>query len=113
MRVLVCGGRDFRDRDWLYAVLTKIHTAQGIDTIIHGGARGADTLAGMFAKDFGFNIQIYPADWKRHGRSAGPIRNNTMLIEGKPNLVVAFPGGHGTANMIKQAQVVGVRTMVV
>jgi len=55
----------------------------------------------------------FPADWSRHGKSAGPIRNRQMLIEGRPDIVVAFPGGKGTANMIKQAVEAGVKVELV
>lgn len=73
-------------------------------TIIEGGARGADSAAADFALINCCPIEEYQADWKRHGTSAGPIRNRRMLEEGKPDLVIAFPGGKGTANMIAQAR---------
>lgn len=107
MRLLVCGGRDFTDRDWLYSVLDDIKPA----VVIHGAAPGADTLAGDWAKERGVPVEAYPADWDKHGRAAGPIRNSRMLREGKPDLVLAFPGGRGTANMVKQAGQAGVGVM--
>ena len=64
---------------------------------------GADTLAGEYARDRGIPCRSFPADWRRHGRPAGFIRNRQMLDEGKPELVVAFPGGPGTRNMVKTA----------
>ena len=65
--------------------------------IISGMASGADTFAVEWAARFGFPLRAFPAEWDKHGRSAGPIRNQRMLDEGKPDLVVAFPGGKGTA----------------
>jgi hypothetical protein len=65
-------------------------------------------LAGECAKQAGLSIEVYPADWKKHGRSAGPIRNQHMLDVGKPNLVIAFPGGRGTADMMKRAEKAGI-----
>lgn len=50
----------------------------------------------------------FEADWHTHGRAAGPIRNRRMIEEGKPDLVVAFPGGRGTANMVNQARAAGI-----
>jgi hypothetical protein len=82
-------------------------------TIIHGAARGADTLAGLFAKMFGTKVEAYPADWDTHGKAAGPIRNQQMLDEGKPDLVVAFPGGAGTKHMKETAARRGFRVIVV
>jgi hypothetical protein len=82
-----------------------------IDTIIHGCAPGADTWADRWATFAGRNCERYPADWRLHGRAAGPIRNAQMLAEGKPDLVVAFPGGKGTQNMVRQARAYGVRVI--
>ena len=81
--------------------------------IIHGDANGADRLASQWAVDNGLKVEPYPADWAKQGRAAGPIRNKRMLEEGKPDLVVAFPGGRGTANMTKQAGEAGVPVMVI
>ena len=53
----------------------------------------------------------FPAEWKKHGKAAGPIRNRKMLQDGKPDLVLAFPGGRGTANMVELATDAGIRVM--
>lgn len=109
MRVLVCGGRDFSDSELLYSVLTYAHKNYfEITTIIEGDAKGADRMAGYWAKKNKIKNEKYPADWAKHGRAAGPIRNKQMLDEGRPDLVLAFPGGKGTENMIKQAERAGV-----
>ncbi len=113
MRVLVCGGRDFSDRERLNDVLAQKvgfagHPDLPRDTIIVGCAKGADTLAEQWANRAGHRVERYPADWERHGKAAGPLRNQRMLEEGKPNLVIAFPGGRGTADMIARAEKAGV-----
>ena len=104
MKILVCGGRDFSN---LPAVVDELEPLKPTE-IIHGGASGADKLAGIFAKGWDLPCRVFPADWKTHGKAAGPIRNKQMLDEGKPDLVVAFPGGRGTENMIQQAERAGV-----
>lgn len=108
MRVLVCGGRDFADRDLLFHTLGAIHAATPFTALIHGAAKGADRLAGEWAESASVPIAAFPADWKRYRAGAGPKRNARMLVEGKPELVVAFPGGSGTADMIAQAEAAGV-----
>lgn len=113
MRVLVCGGRDFTDVFLLADKLAKLHGERPISTIIHGGARGADSLAETWAAYNDIDVEMYPADWKKHGRSAGPLRNAQMLLEGKPDLVVAFPGGRGTADMVSRAKAAGVKVVEV
>jgi hypothetical protein len=103
-RILVCGGRVYSDRAAVYELLDNLHAEHSFSVLIAGGARGADSLAEEWACDRGIPTQIYQADWKRHGRAAGPIRNEQMLKEGHPDLVVAFPGGKGTAGMIALAR---------
>lgn len=104
MRTLVCGGRDFAD--WRY--LCRMLDGAGVTLVIHGGAAGADTLAGRWAASRGVPAEVYPADWSRWGRAAGPRRNREMLGRGCPDVVVAFAGGRGTANMVGQARAAGV-----
>lgn len=112
MRVLVCGGRDFEKYDYLKTVLSALQVTRGdFSAIIHGGARGADANAGLYARRHNIEEVQYLADWKAHGKAAGPIRNKQMLVEGKPDLVVAFPGGRGTANMVEQAKKAGVEVI--
>jgi len=106
MRVLVCGGRDYHNRSHVNAILSEIKPT----VIIEGGAKGADFLAADWARS---NIEAdslltFHADWERNGKAAGPTRNQKMLDEGKPDLVVAFPGGRGTADMISRAIRAGV-----
>lgn len=109
MRVIVCGGRAYDDamrvRDTLDAL--------GIMDLATGGADGADELAGQWAILHSVPLQIYRADWAKHGRAAGPIRNQQMLDEFKPDAVVAFPGGRGTADMVRRAKAAGVRVVEV
>jgi hypothetical protein len=101
LRVIVCGGRDYNDRISLYEALDQIVIEHGpIDVLIHGNQRGADTLADAWARSRGVTPVGVPADWQRYGKSAGPVRNRRMITEHGPDLVIAFPGGRGTANMI-------------
>jgi hypothetical protein len=94
--------------------LDAYHAMQGpIAVIIHGGAKGADMLAEKWAVYNGVRHQKFAADWAAHGPAAGPIRNRRMLVEGKPDVVIAFPGGRGTADMVWQARDAGVEVVVV
>jgi hypothetical protein len=109
IKVLVCGGRDFNDQYLLYSVLGTLHDGKPkIAELIHGAARGADQMAGAWAIQNRVPVRAFPADWDKHGRAAGPIRNEQMLREGKPDLVLAFPGGRGTAHMCRIAAEAGV-----
>lgn len=140
MRILVCGGRDYgvfppanfpgdhhevkqAEKERLFfleAMKSHLECSQQTDgdhwwytlEIISGMAKGADTLAVEYAKAYGLKLHEFPADWKRLGKAAGPIRNRQMLNEGKPDLVVAFPGGAGTAHMVSIAKVAGVEVIV-
>lgn len=108
MNVLVCGGRDYADARALAEVLDAFHGETPITRLIHGAARGADSLAAAWARSRGIPERAFPADWKKDGRAAGFVRNARMLREGRPELVVAFPGGKGTAHMVNLARAAGV-----
>lgn len=112
MRVLVCGGRKFDDALTLGSWLGGIHRDHTISLIIEGGQTGADTMAREFAKWAGIPFKTFEADWKTFGKAAGPRRNQLMLDQGKPDLVVAFEGGPGTANMVAKARLANVRVLI-
>ena len=111
MRVLVCGGRDYNEYAIIASRLDRLHRNYPIDTIIEGGASGADSCARRWADSRGVKRQTYNAEWKLHGKVAGPIRNTRMLIEGAPNLVIAFYGGRGTADMVDKAKIAGIEVL--
>ena len=114
MRVLVCGGRDFTDETAVVNALFRLEDVKGDFTeIIHGGARGADALAGEFARLRRAKEIVFRANWKRDGKAAGPLRNQRMLDQGRPDLVIAFPGGRGTADMTRRARAAGVEVIEV
>lgn len=115
MRVLVCGGRDFTDRQAVYTHLNRIHAETPITLIIHGHAKGADRLGWDWARIHRIPARGFHADWDRHGKKAGPIRNRKMLAEGRPELVLAFPTPNsvGTWHMITISRAAGVRVEVV
>ena len=110
--VLVCGGRNFDDGAAVAAAMKKTNPV----FIIQGGANGADRIASMWADTQFIEQLTIEADWRTHGKAAGPIRNGQMLRIGQAIAevmgwsfgVVAFPGGRGTANMMKQAREAGV-----
>lgn len=112
MRVLVCGGRDYADYDYLKTVLSALQVVrQPFTAIIHGGYRGADTLADHYAKVHSIEPLEFKADWREHSAAAGPLRNQRMIDEGKPDLVVAFPGHDGTADMVRRARAAGIEVL--
>lgn len=104
MRVIVCGGRNYDDWRKLSQVLTA---HMPITVMIQGDAPGADRLAHKWADANNVPTISFPANWKQ-GRKGGPLRNQFMLTESKPELVIAFPGGAGTANMVSLAKSAGV-----
>ena len=103
MRVLVTGGRDYRDRAKVNEELSKLP----ISILIHGGASGADSAAADWAWDHHVHEAEVKPQWDNFGAAAGPRRNAAMLAL-KPDLLVAFPGGRGTADMIRQAKAAGI-----
>lgn len=127
MKVLVCGGRNFRDRSLMFSTLYAIHRESTITLVIQGGATGADALARVWADMADVPCHEEPAQWdnfeppvrmrtRRDGTPynalAGPNRNAKMLAM-KPDLVVAMPGGSGTEDMVSQARAAGVEVRLV
>ncbi|WP_271898272.1 SLOG family protein [Candidatus Phyllobacterium onerii] len=125
MKVLVCGGRKYSDKVTVWGWLQAIHLKHGIDRVIQGGADGADKLALKWCLDQSIECWNVPADWTdlsqpdavikarrdgtKYDAKAGSRRNQRMLDEGRPDVVVAFPGGTGTADMMRRAVKAGVR----
>ena len=109
MRVLVTGGRSYANRELVQVVLDNANAT----AIIAGGAKGADALAADWAIANGVQLHEFAADWAGYGPAAGPLRNQRMLDEGKPDRVVAFPGGKGTADMVRRARKAGVEVFEV
>jgi hypothetical protein len=107
MRVLVCGGREYRNEREVWSHLDEVQPS----FVMEGGAGGADALAWKWATR---NLppdcrKTFEANWSADGKAAGPMRNQRMLDEGKPDLVIAFPGGKGTADMVRRAKRAGVQ----
>lgn len=108
MRVIVCGGRDYQNQSRVDEILNSL---DGIRHLWHGNAKGADTLADRWGRGKP-NVSVHPvpAQWKKYGKRAGPLRNQAMLGQ-SPDLVVAFKGGRGTADMVKRAEAAGVNIL--
>lgn len=107
MILLVCGGREYDDKARVYDALDRVHAKHGVDLVIEGDGTGADRLAGLWAMERGIHTAKVAALWGKHGRSAGPKRNRAMRLL-KPDAVVAFPGGRGTADMVNVATEAGI-----
>lgn len=111
MKVLVCGGRHFKNRALLDLTLDRVHARRPFDCIIH---EGADLMAGQWAELNGLDIEVFEAHWNTYyGNRAGNVRNARMLREGKPALVIAFEGGNGTQDMICKSLAAGIPVLVV
>lgn len=110
MRVLMCGDRNWEDSFIVACMLDGLQKYH--PTIIHGKAPGADTISGDLATFMLLEVKEFPADWKMKGRAAGPIRNQQMLDEGKPDFVIAFHDkldmSKGTRDMVWKAVLVGI-----
>lgn len=113
--IIVTGGREYWDRTTVNNILhTVIETARSWNKdrrvmVYYGDATGTDEIANEYVLlrmvyDKRISYQKHFADWTRYGRAAGPIRNAVMFAAARPDIVVAFPGGTGTANMVSIAR---------
>lgn len=109
LRILITGSRDFEDFNLAREALLSCYNYFNISessqvTVVHGGARGADSILGYVAKQLGCHVEVHKADWNMNGKSAGLIRNIKMVSLGA-DVVLAFPVGKssGTRHCIQQA----------
>lgn len=115
MRIVVAGSREFTDYNVAEAFIDQCITSANGDSsliFISGGCRGADKIGEMYAKSHGFYIEVFPADWEKYGRKAGPIRNRQMAQAA--DMVICFWDGKskGTKSMIECAVRAGKAVMI-
>ena len=117
MRVLICGDRHWADDASIRWHLQQLHEQYPDLEVIEGGATGADSIAGEIAREMGLTVYEYPAKWATYGKAAGPVRNAEMLVDGKPDLVLAFHDNlstsRGTRDMVQRARKAGVPVEVI
>lgn len=123
MKILVCGGRTFSNVALIWRTLDDLQRGlpePGIRLVIDGASDdvtgpyiGADFWGHWWAVANDIETVRVHADWDKHGRSAGPIRNRVMIERHRPGLVVAFPGGRGTRNMMEEATFCGVEVRMI
>lgn len=111
LKILITGDRKWADAKPIREFLSTLPSST---IIIHGGAKGADEIAGRWAGSFGMEVRAYPADWSI-GKAGGVIRNTQMLEEEKPDVVVYFHNSlatsKGTKDMVEKAEKAGVRVI--
>jgi hypothetical protein len=118
VRVLITGTReDGPHCQRAFEVLTKVWSRADNPTltVVHGACpTGVDAYVDTMARDAGFSVETYPADWDTHGKAAGPLRNKQMVDLGA-DLCLAFPKGvsRGTRGCLALAQAAGIDTRVV
>lgn len=115
-RVIIAGGRYFNNYQLLkercdFYLQSKKRSHNVI--IVSGHASGADSLGEQYANEEGFDTQLFPADWNKHGKAADPIRNAEMAEVA--DALIAFWDGksRGTANMIQLAKDKGLKVAIV
>ena len=122
VRIIIAGSRKFNDYPKMVKELDnlRIHLINSINPIeiVSGHAPGADTLGEKFAKEYDYPLKIFPAEWDKYGKAAGPIRNEQMAkyaAEADVGMLIAFPVGEsrGTKNMIKLAKQYGLEVRVI
>lgn len=116
MNIIIAGCRDFNDYELLKKrcdkIIEDINTEDPI-TIISGGALGADRLGERYAQERGYNIKVFSADWDKHGKSAGPIRNQSMVDIGDRLIAFWDKKSKGTEDIITKAFIKSLKTYVV
>ena len=113
MKVIIAGGRDFKDYELLMKKCDNILINQTDVTIISGGAKGADSLGEWYANQKGYGLEIYPAEWEKFGKSAG-YKRNVLMAENADALIAFWDGkSRGTNHMINIAKGKGLLVRVI
>ena len=110
-RVVIAGSRNFNDYEMFASIVgefLKPICEEYEMIIVSGHCSGTDLMGERYAKENGYEVEIYPAEWKKYGRSAGPKRNKQMVDAA--DFAIAFPGvnGKGTYSMIQYAKQKGI-----
>jgi hypothetical protein len=113
MRIIVCGARNFPHLDVVDGELTKINMRNLLTTVIHGCSGALGSEVDRWARSYGIPIVHYPHNWEYHGKKGEQVRNAFMLEDARPDLVVAFPGGCHTADLVRRAVNIGVAVLVI
>lgn len=102
MRVAVCGGKDFLATYLIGSVLLRLHRDSHISELLIGNCRGVDAIVAEWAERTGIPVSYYNSDWLSYGADADDVRNQTLLAE-RPDIIVLFPGGKRTNDLLNKA----------
>lgn len=111
-KVIIAGGRDFNDYTKLKEFCDKVLINQTEIEIVSGGAKGSDRLGEQYAKDKGYSLKIFKADWDKYGKGAGMLRNTDMANYADALIVFWDGESKGTKNMLKQAKGKGLKIKI-
>ncbi|MGP0016013.1 DUF2493 domain-containing protein [Pseudomonas sp.] len=108
MRVLICAGRYYLNAAMCRKVLEAYHQTRKISVLIHGGNQFLGSEVEDWARENGTHLVRYPSNWQLYGKQAERRRNQFMLMDSEPDLVIAFPGGHDTEELVSRARAMGI-----
>ncbi|NVZ99610.1 DUF2493 domain-containing protein [Pseudomonas gingeri] len=111
MRVLICAGRYYMNASMCRKVLEAYQQVRRIEVLIHGGNQYLGSTLEDWARETGTHIVRYPSNWQLYGKQAERRRNQFMLLDSEPDLVLAFPGGNDTEELVAQARAIGIETL--
>lgn len=113
MKIIVAGSRDFENYELLKNKLDKLLINQKEVQIVSGGCRGTDKLGERYAKENGYSLKIFKADWGKYGKKAGPLRNKQMAEYAEGLVAFYKEGSKGTKNMIEEAGKMGLKIRII
>ena len=113
MKLAIVGSRDYSDYSFFSVQIEQFLAGRRPDLIISGGASGIDSLAERYAREHDLPLQVFAADWRRFGKSAGP-RRNTQIVDAATHLL-AFPSATsvGTYDSVRIAQMAVLPTVII
>lgn len=103
-RLIIAGSREFNDYARLSKVVSCLTRGWGNFEIVSGRCRGADRLGERYAREYGIPLKVFPAEWERYGKGAGPIRNQEMANYATHCIVFLGENSRGSKNMVETAK---------
>lgn len=113
MRVLICAGRHYADTKMSRQVLDAYHRLRPVLVLIHGGSQFLGSDVEDWARETGVDVVRYPPNWQRYGKHAERHRNQFMLTDSRPDVIIALPGGDDTSELVSQAKACGIHVLTV
>jgi len=112
MRTIIAGSRHLTDCSIVHSIIAQCPWVNSVTTVVSGAAPGVDTCGELWATLNNKPFERYPADWNKHGRAAGPLRNQIMAERADALIAIPTADSRGTRDMIRRAEAMSLKVWI-